>query len=551
MKTIYRIIIAAATIVAAAACASVEEVLPADRQSVGSGQGDNAPVTFSASVGVNSKTSIDEDRKVSWTTGDKIMVFDAEGRSEAFTVEEDCDSYSFTSRGTLGDGPYYAVAGYGEDTPTFDKDTRKIAIARTSSTTDGSFGGADLIASTTSGTSFTFHHVFTLLKMSLGSDDITSLTFSAKGIASSGNTLVGFDASGAVVAEYDNGGDEVTINDIPGHGTYFMAINPGYYDEGFTFYLQKGNARMKITSDKAFTASVDRILNFGTLDGGTPAYSAWELVTDAGCLSIGDEIIIAASGYNYAMSTTQNNNNRGAASIVKSYDKSILEEPGDDVQVITLTAGAKSGTFGLSTGSGYLYAASSSKNYLKTQTSLDVNGSWKITISSGTASIAAQGTATRSILRFNTNNGTPIFSCYGTGQMDIAIYKRVSTPGEGPQMNEINAFLEETIPGVYSYDAENDVATPLYQYTAGRDQFSVSAGAFRLQDLSDGHLAGVTLPVSTVIAGNRYSASLMLFGIEGYPDGSCERMLLVKKSEFGKAWLLEENGAFGFIINTK
>ena len=126
MKAIYRIIIAAAATVAAAACANVEEMIPADRQSLLSGQGENAPVTFTASVGIDSKTSIDEDRKVSWAAGDVITVFDAEGRSEAFTVEEDCASYSFTSTGTLGDGPYYAVAGYGEDTPSFDKDGRQI-----------------------------------------------------------------------------------------------------------------------------------------------------------------------------------------------------------------------------------------------------------------------------------------------------------------------------------------------------------------------------------------------------------------------------------------
>ena len=330
-----------------------------------------------------------------------------------------------------------------------------------------------------------------------------------------------------------------------------MAVNPGTYDEGFTILLQKGTVRMKIASDKAFTASVGRILNFGTLDGGTPAYSAWELVTDAGSLGIGDEIIIAARDYNYAMSSTQNTNNRGSASVVKSYDKSILEEPGNDIQIITLTAGAKSGTFGFSTSSGYLYAASSSKNYLRTKTSLDVNGSWLISFSSGAASIVAQGTATRNILRFNMNGGTPIFSCYASGQQDVVIYKRVSTPGEGPQMSEINAFLEETIPGVYSYDADNDIATPKYRYTAGRDQFAVSAGAFRLQDLSDGYLAGVTLPVSTVVAGSRYAASLMLYGIEGIPDGDCEKMLVARKTEFGKAWLLEENGSFGFIITTK
>ena len=551
MKAIYRIIIAAAATVAAAACANVEEMIPADRQSLLSGQGENAPVTFTASVGIDSKTSIDEDRKVSWAAGDVITVFDAEGRSEAFTVEEDCASYSFTSTGTLGDGPYYAVAGYGEDTPSFDKDGRQIGIARPSATADGSFGSADLIASTTDETSFTFHHVFALLKMSIASDDITSLTFSAKGIAASANTLIGFDGDGAIAAEYDRGGDAVTIESIPGPGTYYIAVNPGTYDEGFDIFMQKGSVKMKVASEKSFTASVERIVNFGTLDGGTPAYSAWELVTDASSLSAGDQIIIAASGTNYALSTTQNNNNRGVATIVKSSDKSLLEEPGDDVQIITLTAGTKSGTFGLYTDSGYLFAASSSKNFLRTQSSLNANASWKITVSSGVASIVAQGTYTHNQLKYNPNGGTPIFSCYSSGQQAVAIYKKVSTPGEGPQMSEVNAFLEETTPGVYSYDAAEDVVTALYQYTAGRDQSAVSGGAFRLQDLKDGYLAGITLPSSSLTVGTSYAASLMLFGIEGYSNGDCEKTFVAKKVENDKAWLLEENGTFGFIISTK
>ena len=551
MKAIYRIIIAAAATVAAAACASVEEFIPAERQSLLSGQGDNAPLTFTASVGVESKTSIDEDRRVSWAAGDKITVFDAQGKSEEFSVEEDCASYSFTSTGTLGEGPYYAVAGYGQDTPSFDKDGKRIGIARPSATTDGTFGSADLIASTTSETSFTFHHVFALLKMGIESDDITSLAFSAKGAAASGNTLIGFDENGGIAAEYDKGGDAVTIEGITGPGTYYVAVNPGTYSEGFEILMQKGSAKMKVASGKSFTASVERIMNFGMLDGGTPDYSAWELVTDASSLSVGDQIIIAASGYDYALSTTQNNNNRGVASIVKSSDKSTLEEPGENVQIITLTAGSKSGTFGFYTGSGYLYAASSTKNYLKTKISLDDNASWKITFSSSVASIVAQGTNSRNILKYNPNNGSPLFSCYSTGQQAVAIYKKVSTPGEGPQMSEVNAFLESAVPGVYSYDAVNDIVTPIYQYTAGRDQSAVSKGAFRLQDLKDGYLASITLPSSSVTVGTSYAASLILFGIQGYSNGKYDKTLIVRKAENGTAWLLDENGTFGFIISTK
>lgn len=538
--------------VAAVSCASVEEILPSERQLLLGGQGDNAPVTFTASIGISSKTSIDEDRRVSWAAGDKITVFDAQGASEEFTVEDSCESFSFTSTGILGDGPYYAVAGYGSEELSFDKDSRRIGIARPSASADGTFGSADLVASTTDGTSFTFHHVFALLKMSIEAEDITSLTFSATGVAASGNTLIGFDADGDIDAEYNDGADEVAIQSISGPGTYYIAVNPGTYDEGFTIYMMQGTTLMKVESDKSFTASVSSVVNFGTLDGGTPAYSAWELVTDASTLVAGDQIIIAASGYNYALSTTQNSNNRGAASISKSSDKSLLaEDPNADVQIITLGAGSSSGTFSFNVGTGYLYAASSNNNYLRTRSSVDANASWSITVSGGVASIAAQGSNSRNKLMYNSNNGSPIFSCYSSSQQAVAIYKKVSTPAEGPQMTEVCAFFDETEIGVYSYDATNDFVTPLYQYISGRDQYAVSSTSFRLQNLAEGHLAGIGFTSSPVVVGDRYAVSLLIYGVEGLTEGSSDKMFIAKKYEDGKVWLLEENGTLGFIISTK
>ena len=65
---------------------------------------------------------------------------------------------------------------------------------------------------------------------------------------------------------------------------------------------------------------------------------------------------------------------------------------------------------------GYLYAASSGSNYLKSQSTNDKNGKWSISIDGDTneAEVEAQGTNTRNILHFNPNNGSPVYSCYGS-----------------------------------------------------------------------------------------------------------------------------------------
>ena len=145
--------------------------------------------------------------------------------------------------------------------------------------------------------------------------------------------------------------------------------------------------------------------------------SGYNLVTDASALAAGDRVIIAAAGSNYAMSKTQNTNNRGQADIAK-VDNSVTF--GDDVCVFTLVAGTEDGTFAFHDTSvdKYLYAASSSSNYLKSG-SLSANASFKITITEGATSIVAQGTSARNDLRHNTSN--KLFSCYASTSTMAAV----------------------------------------------------------------------------------------------------------------------------------
>ena len=150
------------------------------------------------------------------------------------------------------------------------------------------------------------------------------------------------------------------------------------------------------------------------------------LVTDASTLKVGDEIIIAAKDNDFAMGE-QKTNNRAAVAVTKSEDKLTLTA---GVQKLTLKQGAKENTFAFDTGSGYLYAASSDKNHLKTEKVLSENGSWSVAIADGAATVIAQGSNTRNIMRYNPNTGKgdPLFACYKSGQQDIAIYKIETVP---------------------------------------------------------------------------------------------------------------------------
>ena len=155
----------------------------------------------------------------------------------------------------------------------------------------------------------------------------------------------------------------------------------------------------------------------------------WKLVTAANQLAVGKQIVIAASGYDYALGSNQAKNNRTAVEITKSGNTITWTTA---VQVITLEAGTSDGTWAFyvkdGTGTnavngGYLYAAGGTgeNNYLRTSTSLDLTASWTISISGNNATIkTADSNVARHTIRFN--DSSKLFSCYATGQQAVSIY---------------------------------------------------------------------------------------------------------------------------------
>ena len=161
-----------------------------------------------------------------------------------------------------------------------------------------------------------------------------------------------------------------------------------------------------------------------------PTGKTAELVTDVSELTEMTEIIIVAADADAALSTTQNGNNRGEAAITK--DGNFITY-GEDTQIITIENGSVEDTYALFVGEGYLYAASSEKNYLRTEGEKSDNSAWTITIDeAGIATIKANGEFTRNWLRYNSSS--KIFSCYGSGQKDVKIYKVVKED-ENPLSN--------------------------------------------------------------------------------------------------------------------
>ena len=151
----------------------------------------------------------------------------------------------------------------------------------------------------------------------------------------------------------------------------------------------------------------------------------YSLVTDASTLKVGDTIILANIDAKVAMSTTQNGNNRGVVDILLNENKVASYVSG--LQEIALGEGTKENTWSFNVGTGYLYADSSKKNYLKTEQNLSDNSSWTITITNNEALIKANGTNTRNIIQYNPASTGRIFSCYGSSsQKSVSIFVKDS-----------------------------------------------------------------------------------------------------------------------------
>ena len=191
--------------------------------------------------------------------------------------------------------------------------------------------------------------------------------------------------------------------------------------EGYTFdgwNVTTTNGTVAVTNNQFIMPGANVTVTALWEEVKTYDQGAWVLVTDASDLAVNDDVIIAAANENYALGTEQKSNNRGTGTIVKGSNVALLES---NVQILTLENGKQSGTLALSTGNGYLYAASSSSNYLRTETNLSDNSSWTIAINEGVATIKAQGDNTRNLLQYNSNDN--LFSCYSSNQKPVAIYE--------------------------------------------------------------------------------------------------------------------------------
>ena len=342
-----------------------------------------------------------------------------------------------------------------------------------------------------SSVSLDFHHFTAYGKLSfvnlgLGDATVTSVTItSSVNFAGRWNYMV---ESGEFMV--NSGSTEITLTTSYTENLWFACAPVDMNNQTLTFTVNtdKGPLAKTVTlTGKKFEAGKIATMKVDMTGVQFAESVVYDLVTDPSDLTVDSKVIIVAAESDVALSATQNSNNRGEASVTKSADKSAISDPGSAVQIMTIEDGTKDGTISFNVGNGYLYAASSSNNYLRTESTKSDNSSWKVTITDGVATIIAQGTNTRNTMQYN--NSSKLFSCYGSAsQKDLAIYKLKGT-GTAPLPNleapVVTAELSGDKTGIDVSWTAVDNATS-YVISGVNEDVTTSTTSYEFTDLAPG-----------------------------------------------------------------
>ncbi len=181
---------------------------------------------------------------------------------------------------------------------------------------------------------------------------------------------------------------------------------------------------------KMFTLLKTMLLATIILLGSAGMFSqtTYQLVTSASDLEAGARYVISSSATNGSAKAMQSrgsgtNNNQGAVDVTITNMQIVLNDT-DEATPFYLGGDASGWTF--SDGNYYLTATNTtSSNYLKTTTTLDNYCYFSISFSANDAVITCTGKSSRNLLRYNSSNNPPLFSCYNSGQNPVYLYKEV------------------------------------------------------------------------------------------------------------------------------
>ena len=176
----------------------------------------------------------------------------------------------------------------------------------------------------------------------------------------------------------------------------------------------------------------------------------YEWVKDASTLAAGDELVIVYQSSNTVATVMGNQTDNNFGYVGVNYangitDKSVITIPQAKAEQATpILLEGSAGAWYFHTNNGYLCAASSGSNYLRTTQTINDNAKATIAIEDGNVKVVFQGGYTRNNLRYNSSS--TLFSCYASTSNTLwpQLYRKVPSnvaptvtfsPASGTQVN--------------------------------------------------------------------------------------------------------------------
>ena len=385
------------------------------------------------------KTALQRDGStIWWTAGDELSLFaaDATGGGAKFVKEGDDAEASAAFTGTLN-----VVLGSDSTTPVapatkiwgiYPYDTRNALAAEVltvpfktvQTATPGSFDPQAMVSVACSeNLSLKFFNAYGVLKFKVGQPNVKTVTLKCndpehKFYSTYPVSLErGFPVLGAGSGDSSEGITLASFTAAFDQDEYYYMVVPPHTFSGVTFeltYMDNSNTGY-ISSDAEFTvvrSNFHELTNplVGEVGGNTePDYSgSWAIV--------GANTKDNVTSYYAARAFSSSNNNLRAASLTVSDLKDTCEMDDIFFKFTKVTEGNFEGYYTIQDkNDAYLYAASSGSNYLKAGAEPNDSGEyyWSVAENAvGGFDIVAQNTEMRNVMRFNYNNGSPLFSCY-------------------------------------------------------------------------------------------------------------------------------------------
>ncbi len=218
----------------------------------------------------------------------------------------------------------------------------------------------------------------------------------------------------------------------------------------------------------------------------------YEKVTSEDGLVAGETYLIAHEGDNTVLGYKDTNNRKYCSAtatngIITIATNKIATSTKNENHAYELTLGGESGawTFYDKVNGGYLYAASTKSNYLKTKANLDDNGKATITFTDeGNATIKFTGDKTHNVIKYNDSKNSYLYSCYleTSNQEPVQLYRKKKATFSISAVGYATLYLEEA-----------------FEMPEGVTGYTVTTTDYKSININDLYKTGSFVPAKTAL----------------------------------------------------